>query len=389
MPAPLPTLFGALRAVATLAVPAVLGLGAGCSKAPTPAIGFAYNWIDDFRREFMQSELDRTRPPGGDSIRLVALDGGVTAYAPTPLGAEIQRATRFVNDPSMVAAVGPGGSREAMQVAPVYANGRRPDLVPAASSLLLRSAGAYSFMLSADNGVQGAFLAAFADTVLRAKRVAIFYVPDEYGVGLSTSVERDLRRRAVAVLDRAPVRFARECSSENDRLHYARIADQLARRGEPDAVVLVARTVVAACLIYALRGRWPTLQILAGDGVYLDNEVMDRAGPRAEGVYLVAYWHPATTRPASREFAARYRARTGRAARHSEAVFLDAVMLAATAIREVGADRAAVTAYLRSLGVTRPPYEGITGPLSFAPDARHELLMTRISGDSSVIVGRR
>ncbi len=70
-------------------------------------------------------------------------------------------------------------------------------------------------------------------------------------------------------------------------------------------------------------------------------------------------------------------------------MFVDAVMLAATAVREAGADRAAVSAYLRSLGVSRPPYQGITGPVSFTPNARHELLMTRIQGDSSVIVDRR
>lgn len=43
----------------------------------------------------------------------------------------------------------------------------------------------------------------------------------------------------------------------------------------------------------------------------------------------------------------------------------DAIMLAATAIRQAGVDPAAVELYLTKLGVTRPPYRGVTGDIHF------------------------
>jgi len=56
----------------------------------------------------------------------------------------------------------------------------------------------------------------------------------------------------------------------------------------------------------------------------------------------------------------------------------DALMLLARAVGDVGADRRAIRSYLESLGRERPPYPGITGPISFGPGRRTNLVMTRL-----------
>ncbi len=368
----------------------LVGLGACGDAARAPAIGFTYNWGDTGLESAIRAELAQATSTGGVPIRLVATDAsGYGAYGSTPLTAEVQRATQFAADPEIVVVVGPGGSREALQVAPVYAAAEMPMLIPTATSRLLSSAGPLAFRLAPDDSVQGEFIVAFADTALHVQRIAIFYVPDEYGIGLAAGAASATAARGMTLLDRTPIRLTQDCLAADGRAHYDGIAAQLARRGTPDGAVIAARTVESACLTRALRARWPRLEVFAGDGVYLESEFFRRAGEAAQGTYLVAFWHPDLPTPESRSFRDRFVARNGRLPRHGDAVFADAALLAATAIRDGGASRAGVAAYLRSLGRTRAPYIGITGAIAFTADHHRPLWMARVAGDSSLLAARR
>jgi hypothetical protein len=43
-------------------------------------------------------------------------------------------------------------------------------------------------------------------------------------------------------------------------------------------------------------------------------------------------------------------------------------MLLAEAVKTVGTDRGRIREYLLSLGRTRPPFHGLTGPIDFTPE---------------------
>lgn len=365
------------------------GLSACGDRVRSPAIGFTYNWGDTTLETAVRSELALSAA-GRAATRLVATDsGGWAAYGTTPLTAEVQRATLLAANPEVVVVVGPGGSREALQVAPVYGAAQMPLLIPTATSRLLADAGALTFRLAPDDSVQGEFIAAFADTALQVRELAIFYVPDEYGIGLAAGAASAAAARGLRLLERAPIRLTQDCLDAAGRAHYDGIAAQLARRGAPGGVVIAARTVEAACLARALRARWPAVELLAGDGTYLESLFFLRAGDAAQGTYMVAFWHPDLPSAASRAFRDRFLAQTGRLPRHGDAVFVDAALLADAAIRHGGASRGAVAEYLRALGRSRPPYEGITGPIAFTPTHLRPLLMTRVVGEGSVLVARR
>jgi ABC-type branched-subunit amino acid transport system substrate-binding protein len=169
---------------------------------------------------------------------------------------------------------------------------------------------------------------------------------------------------------------------------YADQAAQLALRGTPDAAVLAMRTTESACMARALRDRWPHLALISGDGTYLDPGLLRRAGIAAEGLHIVAFWHAALPSEASRAFAEAFHASTGRVPRHGEAVFYDAVRLAADAVWSVGADRKRVHRYISALGRERPSFRGITGEVAFTPGFARPLWMTRVRRDSTELVRR-
>lgn len=372
-------------AVLAAAVPAAAL--AACARGPAaPAIAVTYAFADTTFEAFLAEEVARART--GDEVALRILGGGI-AYRPEGRGAlfaEVRRATMLAGDPDVVVVVGPGGSREVLQVAPIYRDAGIAELIPTATSRLLANVGPFAFRLAADDSVQGEFIGAFVDSALAAESAVIIHIPDEYGVGLAAGTAAAFARNGVRLIDRIPVPLRRDCLTEAQRAAHAAVAAEVALRGVPDVAVLAMRETEAACLGRALRARFPRMRFVAGDGAYLDETFLERAGPVAEGFHLVAFWHPDLGRPGGREFQARFEARTGRRARHGDAMFFDAVMLAAKAARADGARRDRVLAYLRSLGTERPAFEGITGPVSFGAAAPRRLLMTRVTGGGSVIV---
>jgi branched-chain amino acid transport system substrate-binding protein len=365
-------------------------LGGACGEGrESPAIAFTYNFGDTAFQHFLQREIDRTRPPGGVRIRVEGAEiADWRVLAASALSAEVKRATELAADPDVVIAVGPGGSREALQVAPIYREARLVDLVPTATSRLLSTAGDYTFTLAPNDSMQGEFIGAFADTALGARSAAIFYVPDEYGIGLGAGTATSLASRGIALIDRSAMRLTLDCLASDGQRFYDGLAAELALRGTPDVVVIAARTVEAGCLARPLRARFPRAVLIAGDGTYLEEAFFVRAGAAAEGMHLVAFWHRGLPDSASRRFARVFAEEVKRRPRHGDAVFYDATMLAAAAIREGGADRVSVRRWMVSLGGARAPYAGITGPIVFRTGHRHTMLMTRVRGRDSEVLGR-
>lgn len=362
-----------------------------CERGPaSPAIGFTYSWGTSPLERVIQQEVDAARPRGGDSVRVVsAAQGDWQSLGETMLAAEVARAAVLAENPTVLAVVGPGGSREALQVAPIYAAEGLPSLVPTATSRLLLDAGPTSFIIAPNDSVQGVFIAAYADSTLRARHAAIVYVADEYGVGLSAGTEAEFTRRGVTLVSRIPLEATQRCADDDGRRYFATLAASLVRRQPPEVVVFALRTPEALCAARAIRAVLPTVALVAGDGVYVDEMVFRSWAAVADGMYLVAFWHPSLPDSASRAFTRRYRDAVGLTPRHGDAVFRDAAVLAATAIHEGGRSRRAVQAYLRSLGVTRPPFRGISGPIAFPAGFTRPLLMTQIRGaDSHVVLAR-
>jgi ABC-type branched-subunit amino acid transport system substrate-binding protein len=126
-----------------------------------------------------------------------------------------------------------------------------------------------------------------------------------------------------------------------------------------------------------MRRRLARVPIIVADGV--DSSVFSRSlGARLGPAYAVAWWRADSPDSASRAFVARFERAGGRPPRPADAMYYDAMMLAAQAVHDVGARRDAIRRYLGELGVSRPPYRGITGPISFTPSRPTNLVMLRL-----------
>ena len=322
---------------------------------------------------------DEINAAGGIRGRPLIVVVDTVADAAEPAHLEIRRAQSMVARGDIVGVIGHSGSRGSLAAAPVYAAAGVVQIVPTGTSRLLAAAGPWTFVLPPNDSVEGVFIAEFVRDRLRARSVVIFYINDEYGIGL-----RDGVRSALAV---GGVRLLREVRYDLGS-DLGVLVDAAVRDEVPDVVVVAGRTGQTAAIARRLRSSRLRCRIVAGDGSYALPDLVTLSGPAAEGIHVVTFWLPGGTSDlASQRLARTVRLRLLREAGSPDAMVYDAVRLLAAAVGAVGDDPAAVRRYLLELGSTRPHFRGLTGEIEFGAGARSpRFTMGVLRGDRLVPV---
>jgi ABC-type branched-subunit amino acid transport system substrate-binding protein len=298
------------------------------------------------------------------------------------------QAKLFADDPSVVAVVGHPGSRDALLGAVVYNSRGVPNVVPNATSSRLAKSGPWTFMLVPDDSVQGEFIANYALDSLHAQRISVLYLADEYGIGLRDGVRAGLGRRGARPADETMIP-AEECFSTRSGILYESIVRGAMHRTKPDVFVVTAGHSNGWCIADYIHVANPDTWVVFSDG--MDGARRLPAPPRGlpdralrlvpSKIRGVEFWQPGTD-SLNRAFVARIEQALHHSPDASQALQYDAYMLLAAAVREAGPSRSAVRDWLKSLGRTREPWLGVTGPIAFNRP-RSEIL--RMSGPNLTV----
>jgi branched-chain amino acid transport system substrate-binding protein len=345
----------------------VLPGAAGChsSSSASVVIGYALPYRSNSVLPVVRAEVGRWADSGRVTIRF-AMDSARSEDAPD---VEVKRAEQMAAMPGIVGVVGHSSSRGSLVAAPVYNEARIVQITATSTSRLLRTVGPWTFNLAPDDSAEGAFIGGFVQEWLRARRVSLFFVNDEYGRGLRDGVVAELQRRGVGLTDQ----IAMDIQSDFPTLVAASLA-----RGKPDAVVVAGRQRETGSIARLLRENGVPRAVVGGDGALVLPVLPEVAGSAADSIYVVAFWLPGDTSSQSRAFVAEYGRLVGAVPQPADAMTYDALLLLATAVRTVGPKPEAVRRYLEELGRGWPPYAGVTGPIRFAGASRPRLLMTRL-----------
>ncbi|HYV99056.1 MAG TPA: ABC transporter substrate-binding protein [Gemmatimonadaceae bacterium] len=343
---------------------------AACDVSRAPRVAAAYS----------------IKPPIGTDIFADAADSGV---APVALGISrwgagapsvtiAAQATAFAANPDVVAVVGHGGSRDALLATSVYNHEGIAHLVPTATSSRLESSGPWTFMLAPDDNGEGQFIANYAVDSLHARRIALLYVGDEYGVGIRDGVMARLAVRGVEAVDAGVVPGV-GCTSEVMTSLVVSTVRAALKRGRPDLVVLAAGKANAACILRTILSEAPGVRVLCADGVTLASASVPHLPPSLRtSVWRVTFWVPRDD-AATRAFMTRARRVLGREPDAADALQYDAFMAVSSAVQAVGANRAAIRRWLETLGTTHPALRGVTGPIAFNGERASLLYMVPIA----------
>jgi branched-chain amino acid transport system substrate-binding protein len=310
----------------------------------------------------------------GESGITIAYDTGASLDDPET---EANRAARILEYEGLVGVVGHSGSRASLIGAPMYNDAEVAQLAPTSTSRRMQDAGPWTFSLAPNDSVEGTAIAQFAARELGAERVTVFFVTDEYGYGLRDGVVGELMRLGVTLLDEVPIPPRYQLLGREDVAVLTNLVLATLNRGRPDVVIMAVREISAATIIHVIHGLHPEVVFVTGDGVQISSALVDPLGSSLSQVYATLFWNPDSPDSASQDFAERYRTLHHRPPMHQEALFHDAIMLLATAVRDGGADRRAVRDYIHSLGVSREPYPGVTGPISFSAERSQPVRIIR------------
>lgn len=264
--------------------------------------------------------------------------------------AEVALAERLAADRAVVAVVGHLRSRGSLAAAPVYGRAGLPQIVPGATSRLLRMEGPWTFVLAPNDSAQARFLAAAADSI-GARRVLLFYSGEPYGESMVASIRPALAAREIAVADEVRLGMGTDVPT---------LTEAAVRRGPVDAVILMTDVTQAGEIARTVIPIRPKLPLLSGDGAMYPLGLRTVAGAAAESLWIVSLWRPDTDLVEVRRFVDRFRAAAGRDPMPTEAFGYDALLYADAAIRAVGADRSAIRAWLAGTGGAVPPPGHVT-----------------------------
>jgi branched-chain amino acid transport system substrate-binding protein len=153
-------------------------------------------------------------------------------------------------------------------------------VTPTASEVSLTQKG-YSnfFRVNANDDVQARVDAEFLANTLGARRVAVLYNDDPYGIGLADAVADNLRALGAEVVTQIQVAV--------EQIDYSVEVPQVVGVN-PDAVFYAGYEVECPYLRYALTQAGLSVPFLASDGCFL-SATIDESNETAEGMYVSAF----------------------------------------------------------------------------------------------------
>jgi branched-chain amino acid transport system substrate-binding protein len=339
--------FRPLAALLPLVLAAACGPGAPDEVVLGVAapLGTPYGLNSRLGAEMAAEEINAAGGAGGVRIAVRAQDDGNDAKP------ALQVASRFVEDPAVLAVVGHANSSPMIAAAPIYNQGGLPAVGTSATSTEIAKAGPYIFRIASSDSANAAAIARVARGL--GRRIGILYANDGYGQSLGEVFRRSLADTDAQLLGMDPY--------HEEMRDFRPYLLRLKARGA-EVLLVAGLEVGASTMIRQMREVGLDARVLGGDGL----ESLTALPGSFDGTMFGMLYHPDAS-PRATRFAAEFRRRFSREPESSAATSYDAVYLLARALRSGARTREQIREYLDDVG--RPggsePFDGITGRIAF------------------------
>jgi branched-chain amino acid transport system substrate-binding protein len=314
-------------------------------------------------------EINEQGGIGGVPIELMGLDWKVVdQFNATDI---LKRAGQFAAEKDLIAVIGHSDSASTLSAASFYNQEKIPQIVTIATNPAITNIGDWTYRLCLSDAAQGPALAEYAVKDWGKRRIAVFFVNDDYGRGLAQLFEKHVRELGGQIV--ASVMHRNILAVDDQELIRAALKD-LKQKQEPDLIVLFQRLPGAKWTLQAIHDAHLNSSILGGDSLGpLDfakenPELMER-------VRVSQFFLPRTDDARATAFVKDFRAFTGKDPDYGHAFAYDAVYLLRDAALHGGASREGVKAYLDKLISEKTQGAGVAGNYLVGSDhdARREL----------------
>jgi branched-chain amino acid transport system substrate-binding protein len=346
---------GVLVAASIIVVLAIVVFLARNAKTPssitigimTPLTGEVASWGDMQRKstEMVLAEIDANGGLHGQPVKVIYEDDQATPK----VGVNAFKKLATINRVPIV--VGSPASGVTLAVAPI-ANKEKVILLSSGSTATaVGSAGPFIFRIMPSDEVQAAIMAEWA-TDLGFRKIAVIYVQNAWGNGLSEAFQKEFTSRGGAIISSEGI----SPDATDFRGSLSKIA-----ASKPDAIYAPLYTRAAGLMVRQAKELGTNKQILGAD-VYETPEFVEVGGKAADGVLFTRYGQ--YDGPEYQAFSKRYKELYGRNPEAYAAYCYDALKIALKAIAACPPDDISGPRIREELLKIRA-YRGVTGLSTF------------------------
>ncbi|HUL23566.1 MAG TPA: ABC transporter substrate-binding protein [Thermodesulfobacteriota bacterium] len=199
--------------------------------------------------------------------------------------------------------------------------------------------------------IEGAGAAEFAVKNLKAKKIALIFMDNDFGRAISSGFAERAEKLGATILTKQMYKYPGE---KDFRPFLTRI-----KEGSPDVIFAAGYYNEAASIVRQAKELGITSQILGEEG-FDSPKFLEIAGPAAEGVIIATNLDRDDPRPLVQNFLKNYRGAYNEDADMVGASSYDAFMILVNAIRKAGPDPKAIQKTL----LETKDYNGLTGKIS-------------------------
>ncbi|MSU68837.1 MAG: ABC transporter substrate-binding protein [Opitutaceae bacterium] len=257
---------------------------------------------------------------------------------------------KLISREKVVAVIGANASANSLEAAPICQNSKIPMMAISSTNPRVTEVGDYIFRICFIDPFQGAVLAKFAATSLKAKRVALLTaVNSPYSVGLSAVLRQDFTAGGGEIL-------AEQKYNEGEKDFRAQLT--ALRPLKPDVIAITGFYTEAALICLQARSLGIDVPFIGGDG-WEAPQLIELGGKAVEGTYYSTYFSAENDAPEVRAFVKKFSARwTNEIPEAVSALGYDAVYLIAAAMTKAGTTEGPK---LRDAIAATKNFPGVTG----------------------------
>ena len=258
--------------------------------------------------------------------------GGPLAYLVEDIqskqGESATAVKKLISRDKVVAVIGANASANSLEAAPICQNSQIPMMAISSTNPRVTEVGDYIFRICFIDPFQGAVLAKFAHTSLKAKRVALLTaVNSPYSVGLSAVLRQDFTARGGEII-------AEQKYNEGEKDFRAQLT--ALRPLKPDVIAITGFYAEAALICLQARALGIDVPFIGGDG-WEAPQLIELGGKAVEGTSYSTYFSAEIDAPEVRAFVKKFSARwTKEIPEAVSALGYDAVYLIAAAMTNAG-----------------------------------------------------
>lgn len=285
--------------------------------------------------------------------------------------------TKIAMDKDIVGVIGHACSSAHLAALPAYLREGVPLISPTATGVTITGKNidskgkVWGFRNVFRDDVQGEFMASYAAKVLGLKKMAVFYVQNDNGIGLKDAFVKQAKADGITVV--AEEGFVDGALDFTPQLTKIKALS-------PDGVFIAGYYAAGALIAAQAKKLGITAVKISGDG--LDNaDYIKLAGDASNDTYLPTPFLESAAGPEAKAFFASFKAKTGRDPDYMSANAYDAAGVLIAAIAKAGPDRAKVREAIASFNSPQTAFKGVTGPNSFDDkgDSKKPLFVKMVS----------